>query len=81
VVQPIEVSTIGKWIVLAGLGIVALGLVVILAAKLGIPIRSLPGDIRIERKGFLLYLPIVTGIVLSILLTVLVNIAIRLFRR
>ena len=76
-----ELSTVGKWILAAGLGIAALGLVVILAAKSGIPLGSLPGDIRIERKGFFLSFPIVTGIVLSILLTVLINLAIRLFRR
>jgi len=55
----------GKVLVLVGLGIAALGLLMML----GLPLGRLPGDIYIKRDGFSFYFPLTTSIVLSILLT------------
>ena len=63
----------GKLLVLIGLGIAALGLVVML----GVPLGRLPGDIVIRRGNFSFYFPLATSIILSILLTLLF----ALFRR
>ena len=40
---------------------------------------KLPGDIRIEKENFRFYFPITTMIILSILLTVIINIIKRFF--
>jgi len=63
----------GKLLVLIGLGIAALGLLIML----GVPFGRLPGDIVVRRGNFSFYFPIVTSIVLSIFLTLLFS----LFRR
>ena len=63
----------GKLLVLVGLAIAGIGL----AIMLGVPLFRLPGDIRVQRGSFSFYFPIVTSIVLSIILTLLIN----LFRR
>ena len=63
----------GKALVLVGLAIAGLGLVIML----GVPLFRLPGDIRVQRGNFSFYFPIVTSVVLSIILTLLLN----LFRR
>ena len=63
----------GKTLVLVGLGIAALGLVIML----GVPLGRLPGDIYVKRPGFSFYFPITTSIVLSIILTLIF----ALFRR
>ena len=55
----------GKTLVLLGLGIAALGLVIMV----GVPLGRLPGDFYIRRGSFSLYFPLATSIVLSILLT------------
>jgi Protein of unknown function (DUF2905) len=55
----------GKALVLLGLGIAALGLVIML----GVPLGRLPGDFFVRRGSFSFYLPLTTSIVLSILLT------------
>lgn len=55
----------GKTLVLVGLGIAALGLLVIL----GVPLGRLPGDFYVRRGSFTFYLPLATSIILSILLT------------
>lgn len=57
----------GKTLVLVGLGIAALGLVVML----GVPIGRLPGDFYVRRGGFSFYFPLATSIIVSILLTLL----------
>ena len=63
----------GKTLVLVGLGIAALGLVVML----GVPLGRLPGDFYVRRGSVSFYFPLTTSIVLSILLTIVL----ALFRR
>jgi hypothetical protein len=49
--------------------------------RLDLPLGRLPGDIRIEREGFSCYVPLVAMVVVSVLLTILLNIIIRLLGR
>jgi len=72
-------ETMGKMLILVGLFVLLIGLIMTFAPKLRIPfLGRLPGDIRIEREGFSFYFPIVTCILLSILLTLLLNVIARL---
>jgi hypothetical protein len=63
----------GKALILVGLGIAALGVLVMF----GLPLGRLPGDIAVKRDNFSFYFPITTSIILSIILTLLFS----LFRR
>jgi len=56
-----------KALVLIGLGVAALGLLVML----GIPLGRLPGDFQMRRGNFSFYFPLTTSILLSILLTLI----------
>jgi hypothetical protein len=80
-----QLGSIGRWLIVIGLGVAALGLLLFLLGKLPFFDRlgNLPGDLRFQsRDGRLTCLvPIVSSIVLSILLTLLLNIIIRLLRR
>lgn len=53
----------------------------LLAAKLGLPLGKLPGDILIKRGNFTLAFPLMTSIILSIILTIGLNLIIRLLNR
>lgn len=64
---------IGKWVMIAGGVIVLIGAGMFLAGKFGIPIGRLPGDIRYESENVRVYFPITTMILLSIILTVGLN--------
>lgn len=76
----IGLSQLGKWLVCLGLGIAIVGGVLLLSDR--IPwLGQLPGDIHIERKGFSCFFPLATSVIISILLTVMLNIVVRLFRR
>jgi hypothetical protein len=57
----------GKTLVVVGLGIAALGLVMML----GVPLGRLPGDFYVRRGNFSFYFPLATSVILSILLTLL----------
>jgi hypothetical protein len=74
-------ENIARYLIIGGIVLILIGGGVFLAAKLGIPFGRLPGDIRIERGNGLFYFPIVTSCVLSILLTIILNIIIRFFNR
>jgi hypothetical protein len=55
----------GRTLVLVGLGIAALGILVML----GVPLGRLPGDFYVRRGSVSFYFPLTTSIVVSILLT------------
>ena len=57
----------GRFLIVLGLLIAAVGLLV----SLGLPIGRLPGDITIRRGNFTLYVPIMTSILASIVLTLI----------
>jgi hypothetical protein len=66
----------GKILIVLGILLIVVGVLVV--TKVRIPfLGRLPGDIRIERDGFRLYVPIVTCIILSILLTLLLTLLAR----
>ena len=79
-------TQIGKLLLFLGIGLALLGGTFIVGAKLLADDRlpwlgKLPGDIRIERKGFSCYFPLATSILISLLLTLILNIVVRLLRR
>ena len=75
-----DLSTIGKWVVVVGLALALVGAGLWLMGRAGLPLGRLPGDIRIERPGFTFYFPLTSSILVSLALTVLINLVARLFR-
>ncbi|MGD2057149.1 MAG: DUF2905 domain-containing protein [Anaerolineales bacterium] len=75
-----DLTSIGRWIILAGVGLLVLGGAIWLAGRLGIPLGRLPGDIRIQREGFSCFVPLATSLLLSLILTVLINLLLRRMR-
>ena len=82
-----EWSTFGKILIGLGLGIVALGVLLLLVDR--IPgfgstfswFGKLPGDISIKRDNFSFYFPIATSILLSVILSLLFYLVGWFFRR
>jgi len=70
-------SQTGKWLIVAGVLIVIVGVLIYFFHDKLNWLGKLPGDIRVERDNFHFYFPITTMIVISIILTLLVN----LFRK
>lgn len=64
-------TDLGKLLLVAGGVIVLIGVVLLLAGKLSLPLGRLPGDIVYRGKNTVFYFPIVTCILLSIILSLL----------
>ena len=64
---------IGKWILIFGVVLIVVGAVVWLVESLGLPLGRLPGDVRVRGEGWSFSFPIVTCILVSVVLTVLIN--------
>jgi hypothetical protein len=66
---------LGRILIVIGIVLVALGLLAVLGVRL--PFGRLPGDIAIEGERGGIYIPIVTMVIISVVLTVLVNLFLR----
>ena len=74
-------ETIGRYVMIGGIVLFLVGGGIYLSAKLGLPLGRLPGDIRIERDGFSFYFPITSSILVSVVVTIIVNVVARLLRK
>ena len=61
----------GRWLIVIGLALAALGAVVMLGERFGIKLGRLPGDIVIRGRNGAFYFPVVTCLIVSVLLTLL----------
>ena len=61
--------SLGRWLITLGVVLVVLGLLWPWISRLGL--GRLPGDIVIERETFRLYIPIVSSLLVSIVLSVI----------
>jgi hypothetical protein len=59
----------GRGLVIVGLVMVALGLVIMA----GVPLGRLPGDFTVRRGSVTFYFPLATSILVSVLLTLLLQ--------
>jgi hypothetical protein len=71
----VDLSGLGKLLVVAGIVLVVFGLMFFLAGRGIIP--RIPGDLVIGKGNTRVYIPLGTSIVLSVVLTVLLNLIFR----
>ncbi len=69
----------GKLLIVAGILLAVTGAALVLGAKLPL-LGRLPGDLVVRREGFTLFFPIVWMLVISVALTIVINLFFRLFR-
>ena len=70
-------SELGRALLIAGAVLLALGLLLTLGGRVVPGVGRLPGDVVYRRGNFTFYFPIVTCILLSVVVTLLL----RIFRR
>ena len=58
-----------RWLITLGIVFIGLGLIWPLLARLGL--GSLPGDVKLERKGYTFYFPLATSILISLAITLI----------
>jgi hypothetical protein len=70
-----DLQTAGKFAVLLGISLVIVGGMLWAGGKLGL--GSLPGDLHFSGQGWSCFVPIMTSLVLSLLLTIVLNVILR----
>ncbi len=68
----------GKYLIIIGLTVIIVGIIVYFLHNKLNWLGKLPGDIRIEKENFKFYFPITTMILLSLLITLIINFIKRL---
>lgn len=75
-------NTLARTLVFAGLGLIALGGLMWLVGRTGLPLGDLPGDFswQSENGSTRVYVPLTTMLLASLVLTLVVNLLWRLFQ-
>ncbi len=75
-----EFKNIGLLMLILGFILIIFGALFFLSGNYFSWLGNLPGDIKIERENFTLYLPITTMILVSVILNILIRIFYYFFR-
>jgi len=73
-------DSFGRWMIVIGLGLAAIGVLIVLLSRAGIPIGRLPGDIRLQGQNVTCLIPLASMILVSLILTIAINLLLRLFK-
>jgi hypothetical protein len=71
-----DIQYLGKLIIILGIFLVIIGVLIFLAPRVPY-IGRLPGDIYIKRDRFTVYFPLVSSILISMILTLILNFIFR----
>ena len=66
---------------LGGIILFIVGGLVWFGARIGIPLGRLPGDIHLEGQNVSFHFPLASSIIVSIILTVLLNVVLRFLNK
>lgn len=72
---------VARVLIIIGLIFLVVGGLLYLTGRFGMPLGRLPGDIRIVRGNTTIFFPLGTSILLSLILTILLNIIIHYWKR
>lgn len=76
-----DISNAGRLLVIIGLAVAALGAALLLVSRTGFPLGRLPGDFRFESGSLTCFVPLASTILLSLVLTLVANLVIRLLSK
>jgi len=76
----VDLTGLGKILLIAGGVIVVVGLLLVFSQHIPF-LGKLPGDIFIKKDNFSFYFPIVTFLIISIVLTIIINVIIHFFNK
>lgn len=64
-------GSLGKMLLIMGIGLFIIGGILVVGEKFGL--GKLPGDIFIQKGNFTFFFPIVSSLIISLLLTLILN--------
>ncbi len=72
-----DLTTAGRWIAILGLALTLVGGLIWIAGRTDIPLGKIPGDFRFQIGSVSCFLPLASSIILSVLLTFVLNLILR----
>jgi len=76
-----NLDALARLLMLMGVGFIVMGGLMYIIPRAGFPLGNMPGDIRIQKDGLTCIFPLVSSIILSLVLTLLLNFVIRLLNK
>ena len=76
-----DITNLGRILVIAGLGLAAVGALLWGLSRTSLPIGQLPGDFRFEFSNVSCFVPLATMVVVSLLLTLVLNVVLRILNK
>ncbi|MFQ5923745.1 MAG: DUF2905 domain-containing protein [Anaerolineales bacterium] len=76
-----DIANIGRVLVILGLGLAAIGALLWGLSRTNLPVGQLPGDFRFELGNVSCFVPLATMVVVSLLLTLLLNVILRILNK
>jgi hypothetical protein len=74
-------SSLGRTLLLLGAGVAVIGGILWVLGRSGVPLGRLPGDFRFDVGGVSCFIPLATSILLSLGLTLLLNLVVRFLNK
>jgi len=74
-----DVPGLGRLLIILGVVLLVAGVLLVFGSKIPL-VGSLPGDLVFRKNGLTVFAPLATMLLLSLALTILVNLFLRLFR-
>jgi hypothetical protein len=68
-----DLSNLARIVAVFGVVLLVLAGILYLLDRLDIPLGNLPGDIKFQRGNFTCAVPLVSGLIISVVLTLLLN--------
>ena len=74
----LDLTSLARWLIIGGLVIAGIGGLIWIFSRLGLPLGSLPGDIRFQSDQITCLIPLASSILLSVILTLILNLISRI---
>jgi hypothetical protein len=68
-----DLSNLARIVAVFGVVLLVLAGILYLLDRLDIPLGNLPGDLKFQRSNFTCAVPLVSGLIISVVLTLLIN--------
>jgi len=68
-----ELSQVARIVALFGLVLLLVAGILYILDRLDLPLGNLPGDIKIKRGNFTCAIPIISSLIISVVLTLIIN--------
>ena len=76
-----DIENLGRLLLILGLGLAAVGALLWGLSRTNLPIGQLPGDISFEVGNVSCFIPLATMVLVSLLLTLVLNVILRLLNK